>query len=294
MRTINKSMMIVGILAFVLQGCTHDDYVSVPDNPQAADLAAYANADAVHGYKLYNEFTKAETGNVNDFVPNDPTVVAANITGYADFYRCKSCHAWDQKGRNGSYINRPSTATRPDPTIVQLTNLRYADISILFEKIKHTGGAAVDPARTANGLDASLGGNNHPDYGKILSDAKIWDLVKFLKEGAFDTDQLYAINTVGTYPATVAPVYTDLGRNGNVAAGDSFYTTKCAGCHGTDGKQIMFGTTSLGKFVRTKPYEIQHKIVSGQLGTIMGHTPATLEDVKNLFKAMNDNVKYPN
>jgi len=287
-------MFILGILAFVLQGCTHDDYIAAPVDPQAADKVAYAAADMVNGYKLYNEFTKAETGAITGFVPNDPSVVAKNITDYSDFYRCKSCHGWDQKGRNGSYINRPATATRPNPTQVQLTNLRYADISILFEKIKHTGGATVDPARTANGLNTTLGGDNHPDFGKILSDAKIWDLVKFLKEGAFDTDQLYAINIVGAYPATVAPVYTDLGRDGNVTSGDTFFSTKCVSCHGTDGKKIMFGTTSLGKFVRTKPYEIQHKIVSGQLGTIMGHTPATLQDVKNLFKAMNDNVKYPN
>ena len=294
MKTRIKMMMIVAMGVFGLQSCTHDDYITADAvSTNGADEASYASADAINGSVLYNDFTK-ETGSTSGFVPNDASVLPANITGYADFYRCKSCHAWDQKGRNGSYSNRGAVANRPDIAAIPLTTSKNYDISDLFKKIKNTGGATVDAARTANGLDASLGGNNHPDFGKILTDEKIWDLVKFLKEGTYDTDKLYDLAVTGYYP-NATPVYNNLGRDGVAATGTAFYNTKCAGCHGTDGTKIMFGgTTSLGKFIRTKPYEIQHKIISGQLGSSMGHTEATVDDIKNMYKAMNDVALYQN
>lgn len=284
-------LMIGFSLSFV--GCTHDDRqdTTVPVDP---DLASYEAADVVSGYKLFNDFRKAGTGSSDDFVPNDATIDPANINDFNEFYRCKSCHGWDLKGRYGSYINRGPQAARPDVAPIQLLNLQYADKRVIFDKIKNVGGPAVDPARTADGLNPALGGNNHADYGGILTDAQIWDLVKFLKEGALDTDQLYQINTTGTYP-TGTQTYSDLGRDGNATSGNTFYTNKCASCHGTDGKLIMFGgTTSVGKFARTKPYELQFKVLSGQLGTSMGHTPTSLSEMKNLLKALNDNVTYPN
>ena len=273
-----------------LQGCTHEDrdYVVVPVD---TDQIAYDAADAVNGARLYNDFTAVETGFV---APEDPTVNLEHITGRKDFYRCKQCHAWDQKAQFGSYINRAPTLTRPDVSTVQLTNLKFANITELFEGIKGTGGGVVNLARTADGRIPELGGNMHPDYGTILSDELIWDLVKFLKEGAFDTDGLYAINTVGSYP-TGSRTFSEIGRDGDAAAGHTFYANKCASCHGADGTSILFGgTTTLGKYSRGNPHELQHKIVSGQLGTPMGATPITFEEMKDLLKAFNDVAKYPN
>lgn len=272
-----------------LQGCTHEDrdYVVVPID--TAQLS-YDAADAVNGSRLYNDFTKAETGFVG---PEDPNVNLEHITGSKDFYRCKQCHAWDQKARFGSYIDRGPKTTRPDVSDVQLTNLRLANITELFEGIKGTGGGAVDPARTADGLNPSLGGNRHPDFGTILSDELIWDLVKYLKEGAFDTDGLYATTTVGTYP-TGSRTFSDIGRDGNAAAGDAFYAVNCASCHGADGQAIDMGGRKMGRFAKEKPYELGIKTQSGQLGTAMGATPVTFEEMKNLLKALDDETKYPN
>jgi len=39
-----------------------------------------------------------------------------------------------------------------------------------------------------------------PDFSKILTDAQIWNLVKYIKEDILDTTQLYDITTEGTYP----------------------------------------------------------------------------------------------
>lgn len=253
------------------------------------NATAFDNASVVRGFQLYNDFTLTPGWNG----PNDPAVNASDITGFKDFYRCKQCHAWDRKARFASYINRAPKVNRPDVSDKVLTGLENEDIVVLFNKIKKTGGAAVDANRTADGTNPALGGNEHPDYGKILSDAQIWDLVKYLKVGALDTDQLYTVNATGTYP-TGSRTFTDLGKNGDATMGDTFYTNNCASCHGVDGKTISLGGKSLGDFLRINPHEVQHKIISGQLGSSMGPTTATLNDIKNLYKAFNDTAKYPN
>jgi len=291
----NLALFGLGILLIGMQACTHaDEKLPEPTPPPVDDtdydLLAYNAASAVNGSKLYNDFTKSETGFTT---PKDPNVVLTNITGYKNFYRCKQCHAWDQKARYASYINRAPTTTRPDVSTFQLTNLKYADIRVLFDKIKNTGGALVDPARTADGTNPALGGNNHPDYGKILSDGMIWDLVKFLKVGAFNTDELYTINTTGSYP-TGSKTYSDIGKDGNAAAGDAFFATKCASCHGATGTNILLGGKTLGDFTRSNPHEVQHKIVSGQLGSSMGPTAITLSQMKDLYKALDNTTNYPN
>ena len=284
------TLLFLGLIFMGLQGCTHEDrdYTVVPVD--TAQLS-YDAADAVNGARLYNDFTAEETGFVG---PVDPNVNLAHITeGRKDFYRCKQCHAWDLKAKFGSYIDRGPRTGRPDVSDVQLTNLRLADITELFEGIKGTGGGAVNLARTADGTKPELGGNDHPDFGTILSDELIWDLVKYLKEGAFDTDGLYAINTVGAYPTGKA-TYADIGRDGNATAGDAFYAINCASCHGADGQTLDLEGRKIGRFAREKPYELQIKVVSGQLGSSMGHTPTTFEDMKNLLKALADETKYPN
>ena len=75
-----------------------------------------------------------------------------------------------------------------------------------FDAIKKVGGRAVDPSATADGTDGS--GDGHPDFSKILSDAQIWDLVKFLKEGAFDVTELYSVTLTGTYPTGTKSFYS--------------------------------------------------------------------------------------
>ncbi len=273
------------VLVFGLQGCTSDNLVPIAPPVENTDQLAFDNASAVVGSQLYNDFTLTPGFDG----PADPSVNIADITGFKDFYRCKQCHAWDQKARFGSYINRAPKLNRPDVSNVQLTNLKFADIKLLFDKIKNTGGPAVSSTRTSDGKNPSLGGNSHADYGKILTDEQIWDLVKFLKAGAFDVDELYSTNTTGSYP-TGTVSYSDIGRDGDAAAGITFYNNKCATCHGADGKTIDMGGLSMGGFARNKPYELPNKIVSGQLGSNMGPTAITLQEMKNLLKAL---IEFP-
>ena len=141
-------------------------------------------------------------------------------------------------------------------------------------------------------------GDQMPDYSTLLTDAQIWDIVKFIKEGALDVTQLYDATYTGTYP-TGSATYSNIGKDGNAASGKTVYTANCFICHGTDGKSIpdLDHTPGLfaGKFVRTKPNEAQHKAKFGTLGTAMKAIPSmTLTNAKDLYKALADTVAFPN
>lgn len=68
-----------------------------------------------------------------------------------------------------------------------------------------------------------------PNYSQVLTDTQIWDLVKFLKEGAIDVTQLYDYTTSGSYP-TGTITYSNIGKDGNATNGKTFFATECAGC----------------------------------------------------------------
>ena len=288
-------------LIFLMGGivsCGDDD----DENDQELDQIAFDDADVVNGGRLYDKFWADET----DFTsPSDPSVSLANITGFGDFYRCKGCHAWDQKGNLASYIDRGPETDRPNVSGVNLAAIVPSmSIRELFDEIAHDGGAAVDPARTADGTNSSLGGDMMPDFGKILSESQMWDIVKFLKEGTLDTEQLYDIQTTGTYPSGERD-FVNVGKNGDVVAGDVFYQANCASCHGTNGRDDGDGNViainveigrSMGQFAREKPYEMQHKARYGNLGStpqMPGVADATLDDIKNMFKALADTEAFP-
>lgn len=289
-----KNLKKISVCAFALTlilfatSCTNDRDAFTMIEDDNSDQIAYEAANAVVGSQLYNDFTKTPGYNG----PSDINVNPDDIENFKDFYRCKQCHAWDLKARFASYIDRKPKVGRPDVSEVQLVNLGSSNITYLFDKIKNTGGAAVDPARTADGTNPSLGGNEHPDYGTILTDEQIWDLVKFLREGAFDVDLLYDTELTGSYP-TGSRSFINWGKDGDVTLGQTYYTNNCASCHGVDGRAINLGGRSIGAFVREKTYEIQHKAVSGQLGTSMGPSPATLEEMKGFLKYASDLVAFP-
>lgn len=83
--------------------------------------AAYQAADGIAGGAAYSKWWTAEAGG-----PGDQPDTAVK----SDFYRCKSCHAWDGLGNAASYANRTGQSTgkstRPD---VAAVNLRSTAVS---------------------------------------------------------------------------------------------------------------------------------------------------------------------
>ena len=134
-----------------------------------------------------------------------------------------------------------------------------------------------------------------PNYGEILTDAQIWDVVKYLKEESLDTTKLYdLILENGSYP-TRARSFANLGLNGSAAAGDTIYQENCAICHGDDGAKILVDgdAYTVGQHMRKKPYEDQHKVKFGHLGSIMGPVlmDSDISDIQDLFAAMQNTQK---
>ena len=259
---------------------------------------AYENADGIRGGQLYDTFWASETG---FSVANSKLSNQAQIDTMAEhqsFFRCVDCHGWDRLGREGGYSNQAPSATRPRVADINLA--KVSDISspqALFNHIKaganrRTLEADLSAYHPQNNAQT---GDSMPDYGQILTDAQIWDIVKFLKESALDTTALYDLVLLsGDYPRQRG--FLNMGVDGSAIAGDALYQTYCMACHGEDGTTLLVnsGAYTLGKFMRDKPFEAQHKIKFGTLGTIMGPIlqNATLADVQDLYAALTDKTRY--
>ncbi|MFA6402762.1 MAG: c-type cytochrome [Salinivirgaceae bacterium] len=276
------------VSASVFTSCSDDpEPEPVPDPNQVA----YDSASISKGGIMYDKFWSTESG----FDQNNSNL--ATLNAKSDFFRCKQCHAWDGLGSNGSYINRAPKTTRPNISAINLYSLAQTKTSKeLFDAMKATAGrrdiaydlSTYDPATN------STEGDKMPNLGQLLTDAQIWDIVKFMKEGMFDVSKLYDATYTGAYPTGKA-VFANVGLDGNAANGNTYYTANCKACHGTNGTQIALETLTLGKFVRTKPNEVQHKIHYGQLGSAMvGEFDITLAQMKDLYKACADTVNFPN
>lgn len=156
--------------------------------------------------------------------------------GYST-YRCKECHGWDYRGKDGAYSKGSH----------------------------YTGFAGVYSAsqnKSIKELESALKGstNKDHDFSWILSNADIADLALFMKKGIIDMTLLINKNAM---PA-----------RGNPRAGSNFFLNNCTHmCHGHDGTGINFGGKEKPEFVSTvankNPWEFIHKVRSGQPGTRM-------------------------
>ncbi len=265
---------------------------SVKYPTQTKDDSLCYSANGVNGGRLYDQFWLAET--------TFSQVDTARYNHSADFFRCKQCHGWDLLGRTGGYANRAPSTTRPNVVAFELFKSSTKVNSEIFRLIK-TGAdstkrrAAAADLSTYDPATNSTVGDQMPKYGAIFTDKQIWDLVKFLQSEILDVKQLYDFTVTGTYPtATVA--YSNLGKTGSADTGNTYYTANCLSCHGADGKKILVdgAAFSVGSHVRAKPYEDAHKIKFGVLGSAMKNRTISVQQMKNLYKALSDSTKFPN
>jgi|GEM_PF-115279 len=279
-----------------VEGCTDptaDNYnpdATVDDGSCTYGADDFDKAIGLYGGQYYDKFFSSSGTQWS--TPSDPSVNKDDITNYGDFYRCKQCHGWDLLGRAGAYIGRAAKTTRPHVSSVNLkTYVQSATNQELFDKIKREGGRAVDASLTQDGTSGS--GDGHPDYGTIFTDAQIWDIVKFLKTEVINTDILYDFTTDGSYPEGSIS-YSNIGKDGNAANGQTYYNDRgCGNCHGADGTNLIMEGRTLGKFLRDKPYEVHHKVKFGQLGSSMGPSASTDEEMKDVYLLLTDPVLFP-
>jgi len=264
----------------------------------AASAAGYESADGVNGGMLFDKFF-ATSDSAKVAVPkfsNAFDLKLSTISAAGDFHRCKQCHGWDRLGRKGAYISRaPKTGERPNVSGANLVvAAKTASPEELFARIATPGNPRptnFEPT-TYDPTAEKPAGDLMPAYGKVFTEAEIWDIVRFLKENAYDTTALYELNTEGAYP-TGSASYAAIGRDGDAKAGRTVLKRNCATCHGDDGSDINLGGKSLGQFLRAKAYEVHHKIGFGQLGSTMKPTKLSLQEMKDLYRALADETTFP-
>ena len=284
MRQIIWFIAVAIISATVFTSCNKDED---PDPYQVA----YDNASSSIGGIMYDKFWSTESG----FDQSNSNLATLNASG--DFFRCKQCHGWDGLGSEGAYINRGPKTTRPTVSNLNLYQIAQSKSEKeLFDAMKEMSGrrdisfdlATYDPETN------STEGDKMPNYSQLLTDAQIWDIVKFMKERMFDVSNLYDATYTGTYP-TGSFTLSNIGKDGDEANGNVLYTANCASCHGTDGTTISLEDKTVGDFTRSKAYEVQHKVKYGQLGSPMtGQFDMTLSELKDLYRALANETNFPN
>lgn len=154
------------------------------------------------------------------------------IKGPATF-RCKECHGWDYRGRDGVYKTG-----------------KHATGIVGIRKF-----VGADGARIAKILRAAP----HNYSAKMIDDAAMARLALFITRGQHDARQWIDAKTRKSI--------------GNKIRGRAVFQTTCAACHGFDGKLLNWGTDKEPEFVGTAAYkypeEVLHKIRNGHPGAMM-------------------------
>jgi mono/diheme cytochrome c family protein len=199
----------------------------------------FEEASAARGGMLYDTWWKVGKVKNRDaptITNPDYTKTNGTVMGSAT-WRCKECHGWDYRGRDGAY-----------------------------SKGSHVTGVVgiLDAAQTPNEQLFDVMAIGLPDgthnFSEHLSDRDIWDLVKFVKVGMTDAT-----------PYVDSTAKTAIG--GDATHGAELYTGTCAECHQADGRKQNFGTPEEPEYVGTiavdNPWEFLHKIRFGQPGSVM-------------------------
>lgn len=272
------SCLCLGIFSTLIVSCSKDD--------DDADQKAFDAANGANGAQIYDHPLNYVSASQVDY-PNQ----------YTNFFRCKSCHGWDLKGQAGVLINKPSSETYPVAAEGNLYVWSHNhSIREVFDAVKNAGGRS--------GSDPYDG--THPDYSSILTDAQIWEVVKFLKETAHDVDDFYDMTTTGSYP-TGTKTFSNIGKGGDPAAGLVTYNAKCKVCHGADGMAIDIYCQNLflGEMFRNDPHELQHKAVWGMpfdrehadagcsFAGAMPTIDITDQDIRNIMVMGQDEELFP-
>jgi hypothetical protein len=157
------------------------DETAYPDpgpGPGPGDPPGFESADGIIGGRMFDQFWASETG--WDFGANED-----HFSGFSNFYRCKQCHGWDLLGNAGAYISRAPRTSRPNVSSVNLKEhaAEHTPQELFDDIMQSTGRRNLDADLASYDPDTnSTVGDQMPNFSEFMTDAQVWDLVKFLKE----------------------------------------------------------------------------------------------------------------
>jgi thiosulfate dehydrogenase len=148
-------------------------------------------------------------------------------------WRCKECHGWDYRGKDGAYGKGPHS------TGIKGIRDWVGRNPALIEKI--------------------IRDKTHQYTKRMITESAIQKLALFVARGQIDMDQYIDRSTKETW--------------GDPRRGARLYQTVCSMCHGFDGKEINFGDEKKPEYIGTvaqdDPWQTLHKIRNGQPGVTM-------------------------
>ncbi len=151
----------------------------------------------------------------------------------ASTWRCKECHGWDYKGKDGAYGK----------------GSHFTGIRGLRDMV------GANPRH----IVAAITDDTHGYTEDMIPPGNMEYLALFVTRGQHDVD--FYIDSA-----------TKRAR-GDAARGERFYQNICAACHGFDGKAINFHGADdpeyIGTVANENPWETIHKIRNGQPGAPM-------------------------
>lgn len=245
---------------------------------------AFENADLVRGGLLYDRWwgvndADEPPGNgeaaTNPNYPSENNEIVRGMGNARDgsqTYRCKECHGWDYLGAEGAY-GQPNSHYTGIEGVLEVSDLDAPDLIILNQEGDHTIEELYNIIRNG-GASGECGDIMCTMLGfsqAQLSDADIWDLVKFLKNGVIDYTEFID-------PETGEPIDADLEN------GEDLYNDVCAVCHGMGGETMEFGEDEcVREIAEDNPWEFSHKVRFGQPGTQM---PSSIDNGWSILDVM--------
>jgi len=191
------------------------------------------------GGQLYDDWWKTTTDTVKPEKDNPlwKEQSTNKRSGY-DTYRCKECHGWDYRGKDGAYGK----------------GSHYTGFKGVYEAAQKL------PVQDIEEILSKMGAEKKHDFTKHVGKEEIADLAFFVKKGVIDTTRL--VDDKG------------LPTGGSERTGRYIFRRSCASmCHGPDGTGINFGNPEEPEYVGTiayeNPWEFIHKVRCGQPGTRM-------------------------
>lgn len=208
------------------------------DEKQAAALAPGARAkpeSIARGGLLYDTWWAVVPG-ASEPKDNQPLWASqtTNKRKGSVTWRCKECHGWDYRGKDGAYGS----------------GSRYTGFPGVWDAAQK---------KNANELAAILRGSANPqhNFSKVLRPEDIADLANFLKGGLLDMTKYVDYKSK-------KPI------GGDAERGKTQYAL-CGSCHGPDGKKLNFGSDKqpeyVGTLAKANPQEFIHKTWVGQPGS---------------------------